>query len=263
MDSKIDLEQTTTIDAGGSVTVDAQGKTVNKARAATSVFQDGSGGLSVAVGIDNSDVTADVKGTITSRETAEVGRWEFVSSDIDAANNEITFRRPRTLPPLNVGQSITYTGPTSHGLTTGVDYIVDRISEVPTGDTNMLAQRVRLVGGRTIDLNASQAMPGSVHTLSRLQTIRFDADDVSIENESITLVGLPAGVTELTYLGPDLDDDSDASEIGGLQQNRTYQVNRVGNAVALRSLETGQADRPDRRGIGRTRFLLHRRHCRV
>ena len=240
LDSKIDLGESMTIDAGGSVTVDAQGKTVNKARAATSVFQDGAGGLSVAVGIDNSDVSADVKGTITSRETADVGRWEFTANDVDATTNEITFRRPRSLPRLKVGQSITYTGPTAHGLITGVDYIVDRITEVPTGDTNVSAQRVRLVGGRTIDLNHSQTMPGSVHTLSRLQSIRFDAGDVSIENDSITLVDLPAGVTELNYLGPDLDNDSEATEIGGLQQNQMYQVDRVGNVVQLRSIETGQ-----------------------
>ena len=53
----------------GDVQVDAQAEVVNKVRAETAIFQDGTGGFSVAVGVDNATVTAEVAGEISSKDS--------------------------------------------------------------------------------------------------------------------------------------------------------------------------------------------------
>ncbi|TWT91153.1 dockerin type I domain-containing protein [Stieleria varia] len=249
--STIMVSQTTNITSGGSVTVDAQGKVVNEVTASTSIFDDGFGGASLAVGVDDATIKAEVHGTITSNGNATNQALSFAATDVSAANDQITLNNIPATHPLRVGERFTYdAGPgnegakTDIGLVDGRTYIVREASDppaVPPGN-GLISQTVRLVSADSIDLDARQVPTGSQHTLTKLAAIKFAATDVTAEagtNDGlISLPTLPAGVTQLTYLGSKLaageDADTVLAPIAGLAQNQTYDVTRVGNQVKLK-----------------------------
>lgn len=237
--STINLAAGASINAGGTVRVDATGKVENDIEATTSVFQDGTAGLAAAVGVDYATITADIHGKITSQATDDEGALSMADADVNAANNRVTFDSIPASNPLVAGERITYQqGTADLGLVDGREYIVYDVTAPVAAAAGKVSQTVRLVAAETIDLDARQVPEDSTHTLRRISTIRFDAADVTSEagtNDGvIALAGLPAGVSKVVYLGPSLEGNEDAVSIVGLVQNQEYEVVRNGGTIKLR-----------------------------
>tara|TARA_R110002049_G_scaffold182485_1_gene350273 strand:- start:721 stop:16071 length:15351 start_codon:yes stop_codon:yes gene_type:complete len=248
--STVMIGQDSVIVSGGLVSIDAKGKVENDVAASTTVFDDGFGGLSVAVGLDEAVIKAEIHGHVTSNGSAENHRIGFTANDVGATSNQITLRGIPAGDPIKVGEKITYDagsvadGDASDlGLIDGRVYTVKEASDPSLPDSGMVSQTIRLVSSESVDLDISQVQAASQHALRKLATLRFNPTDVAAGANSadglITLSGLPATVTKLTYLGPDFaageDPDSISLEgIAGLVQGQEYDVTRVGNQIKLK-----------------------------
>ena len=237
--SKIRTDPGTMIDAGDAVHIDATGQVDNKLTASTTIFQDSTGGLSAAIGFDDADIGAEVAGSIVSRAAGGTGALQFTGGDINAATDRIRLTAIPASDPLSVGDRITYRGGTTDiGLIDGRQYIIREVSDPTATDPGMVAQSFKLIGAESIDLDSRQVPTDSVHTLSRLVTLRLDASEVTAESGSgdglLALPSLPDGIDSLTYLGPDTEANPDATAISGLVQNQTYEAVRTGDAYKLR-----------------------------
>ncbi len=229
--SKITVAQTALIDAASNVSIEARGNVENDVTATTSIFQDGSGGLSVAVGVDHANITSEVLGTINSGATAADRNLAFNSADVDPATDEITLVFPSTTKPISVGERLTYQASNPNlGLVQGREYIVSTSSGPRALVGGLIQQSIRLVGTETIDLDTSGVPTSSQHLLYRAAMIDFMETAVTTETASadglINLSGLPENVERLMYLGPDVDANASALPIEGLQQNQFYDVVR-------------------------------------
>ena len=249
--STIVLEQNASITSGGIVTLDATGEVTNEVAASTTVFDDGFGGLSVAVGYDEANIKSEVKGTITANGGSGDRTLEFAAADIDAAGNQITLDNIPESDPIKVGEKLTYDSSSVEdgdqadtGLIDGRTYIVREASDPTPAGNGMVSQTLRIVSAAGVDLDSRQVQPGSQHTLTKLASIKFQPTDVRGQNGTadglVRLTDLPATVTRLTYLGPDFADgeDPDSTElqlIDGLVQGQEYEVTHVaGNQVKLK-----------------------------
>ena len=237
--SKIQMAPGTMIEAGDSVRIDATGYVENKLTASTTIFQDATGGLSAAIGFDDADIGAEVAGSIVSRAAGSSGALQFTDGDINAATDRIRLTTIPASDPISVGDRITYRGGTTDiGLVDGRQYIVHEVSDPTATEPGRVAQSFELIGAESIDLDARQVPTDSVHTLSRLVTMRSDAADVTTESGSgdglIAFPSLPAGIETVIYLGPDTAANPDAAAIAGLIQNQAYEAVRVGDVYKLR-----------------------------
>ncbi|MGB7327175.1 MAG: dockerin type I domain-containing protein [Rubripirellula sp.] len=235
--STINVGERTAIDAGGAVWVDATSSVANEVSATTAIFNDGTVGFSGAVGVDNATVTSQVHGKIMSRETG-TRRIEFPGKDLFSSQDAIIFREIPASNPLKVGEAITYQnlGGGDLGLDDSQTYIIHEITnENPVGDK--LEQTVRLIRAASIELDNRQVAANSQHSLTRLGMATFAAADVATEagtSDGLISVSLPSGVTRVTYLGPQGNDDPSVRGIDGLVQSQVYEVTVVGGQIKLR-----------------------------
>ena len=162
------------IHAGGSVQVTANGASENEAGAKVAIFFDGSFGVSVAVGIDISDIHATVNGTITSAATAAPA---FAFSNIDKDKDTIDIQSPYSLV---TGQAVVYHADPSVAidkLTDGKTYFA--IVEPGSGKIKLAAELGDALRGKAIDLKAPsgtltasalEAAPGGVSISANLDS---------------------------------------------------------------------------------------------
>ncbi|TWU44123.1 hypothetical protein Q31b_16580 [Novipirellula aureliae] len=236
--SRINLASGASIVAGDTVNLDAKGNVENNVKATTSVFQDGTGGLSLSVGVDFADIISEVHGTITSGATGDGSRLSVTAANVDAANDRITFNAVPASLPIKVGERIEFSaGSGDLGLIDGKEYIVHDVTAPVASTAGNVSQTVRLVAAESIDLDSRQVPNDSTHTLKKIAIIKFNQADVSREAGSgdglINLATLPASVTQIVYLGPDIEVNEDATAIAGLIQNQAYDVVRVAGKVKL------------------------------
>ena len=166
------------INAGKNVNVHALAKVTNSAKSETVIYEDGLGGLGIALGFDFADVLAEVNGTITA-----------VGSDVDTAINltdlGIEFTKPAGIDYANDVLRIP-----GHGLNTD-DHVVYEV-ERKDGEDEPLVEIGGLVPGETyrvikvdddnlqlamadaLNLDASEVNVGSTHTFSRRESLTFD-----------------------------------------------------------------------------------------
>ncbi|WP_197231928.1 dockerin type I domain-containing protein [Novipirellula artificiosorum] len=246
--SVIDVGQFVTLDSQGRVNLDAQATVTNKAKADTALFQDGEAAFSVAIGVDNAEVRANIAGNIVSGDTTNVRTVPFSVSDVDATSDQILMTVPSS-EPLRVGERITSntSANTEIGLHDQAEYIVAEATEPVDAGEGQVSQSVRLTRAESLPVDARQVPEESEHTLSKLALIEFPVSAISTESASgdgLIELSLPANVDRVTYLGPDSPNESEAETvaegIAGLTQNESYEVVRDGVHIKLRSLETGE-----------------------
>lgn len=245
--SIIDVGQFVQINAGGRVDLDAQGTVVNKVKADTALFQDGTAAFSVAVGVDEATIRADVAGTILSGDTSELRTVPFSGSDINPNTNQIRLVVPASTP-LRTGERVIYqpTNSAETGLVEQVEYIVSEATDPVAETAGNVSQFVRLVRAESLSLDARQVPEASQHTLGKLAIAEFPITAITAESgtgDGLIEISLPADVDQVTYLGPDnpAEESDDApAGIDGLEQNARYEVVRFGPRIKLRSIETGE-----------------------
>jgi hypothetical protein len=206
-------QDSTIISKHGAVDVAADGGVKNFDWAQPSVYQDGAGGIGVAVSIDNADIQAQVNGKIDAFGGSTV---LFAPSGVSTSGDTIT------LPslPFAENDAVVYHAPANGtavgGLTDGNSYYVHVVD--PSTDT------IQLVGALGIPLDNSQVNPASTHTISRIATKPFDSSAVNAQNSTITISGFSDGQL-VTYIGNSNDPNDNSSRgIPGLQQGHQYQV---------------------------------------
>ena len=190
----------------GSVDVFAQGKGGGKIAADAVIFLDGTGAISIGIGVDTADVRARVDGTITA-ESPSVRALAFTAgaSLVSVANDTVTLTVP-VGRKLTRGQRLVYDAGAESaigGLVDGREYVVESVEDLAGAPAGYVLQRIRLTDGLTIDLDKTQVDPGSVHSLGQLAVVTFDSASVADVGGavSIDLDVLGDGQT-VRYLGP-------------------------------------------------------------
>ncbi|MGB7346781.1 MAG: hypothetical protein WBD20_21345 [Pirellulaceae bacterium] len=240
--STVRVGESTNITSGGSVWIDAVAEVDNQASATTAIFKDGTVGFSGAIGVDKAIVTSEVHGTVSSAEEG-TSRITFPGTDVFSGshNEEIWLKGIPTNNPLKVGEKVTYHVESGAPvqLIDGADYFIHEITSTVEVD-GTLEQRVRLVTAKSLDIDNRSVATDSVHSLSRLDIVRFDAaNDVTTEPDTgygqIHIPTMSVGVTEVIYLGPDSPDGEGGfpDPIDGLVQNQRYTIERVGDQIKL------------------------------
>ncbi|HUU83030.1 MAG TPA: hypothetical protein VM243_05950, partial [Phycisphaerae bacterium] len=198
--AKTDLDSTATVAEGativsreGNVNVDAKGAVTNNPTAWTAQYGDGAGGIGVALGFDDSDVTAQVDGTVKAKGVAgptfdpQASGIVSVSADtikIDghgySSGDQVVYSAGKD--PFAVGGLGTPVG----GLEDGGTYTI----LVVDGD------HIQLASGGHIDLDNSAVNSGAVHSLTPfgLKTFRpatsgvvnTDADTIRIDGHGFS-----------------------------------------------------------------------------
>lgn len=235
--STIDVSVDSSIYSDGSIDIQASGTVNNDAKATTAIFNDGTFGASAAVGVDRAIVRAEVYGTLTSsgseRAQVDLEGWELYSG-----RESLILKGIHPDNPIRVGDRLSYHSSQPRlGLIDGQDYFVHEITEQTPQADGLLWQTIRLTRAQSIDLDNSGVDPNAEHSLTRLGVLRFDATQVAPDGsgEGRIELSLPAGVTRLTYLGPEADaDDNLPDAITGLEQNQTYEAVPFGADIKLR-----------------------------
>ncbi|MEL7334754.1 MAG: hypothetical protein AAFN70_00890, partial [Planctomycetota bacterium] len=236
--STIDVGANSQINGGQRVSVVAEGTVANETKAATSIFADGTGALSIALGFDEANITSTVNGTITT-SAAPVSGIDLAAANIDAATERITFSGIPATQSVSDGDRVTFTGTAdAFGLTASATYIVHQSTEPITAADGTISQSFRLIGAESVNLNDRQVQTGSMHGLSTLSSVRFTTDNVTTEAGSgdglVALAGLPAGTVPIRYLGPDLETTPDAAAIDALEIGTLYDAVPSGASYKLR-----------------------------
>ncbi|WP_236626059.1 dockerin type I domain-containing protein [Rhodopirellula baltica] len=234
--STIDVSAGSSITSTGGVNINATGDVTNDVKATTAVFNDGTVGLSAAIGVDNAVVRSRVDGKIRSGSAGGDSEITFPGGNVFSGSELLILPNVPASEPIRVGERLTYrSSEPLPGLIDGEDYVVFAANvRSQTGD--LLEQTVQVTRAKSIGLQPATET-GLQHSLTRLGVLRFDSDNVSTAagGEGQIQMTLPNGVTNLTYLGPDPGaDDNLPPSINGLVQNQRYEAIQQGTIVKLR-----------------------------
>jgi hypothetical protein len=225
-DSNVVVEENASIVSDqGKIKIEALGKVVNDVDASVSLFQEddnsSGAGLALALGVDTAVINADIAGSIQALTPAP-DAVNIFQADPDTGEIEVYFLER----PFVVGEKVTYDFDAGDGagLERGREYVVYSATEPVAADDytpGAFRQFIRLAEAITIDLDNTQTSSGE-HTLTKLTKATSEADS-SVDN-FVHLPGLVfhSGPIEVTYLGPDFEENPDAAGIPGLEQNQSY-----------------------------------------
>ncbi len=224
----------------GSVSVLSAGKSDNKAKAGVVLFEDGAGGASFAISIDNAEIKTNVDGTIRAAIAAGENGHIFASrSGVDGG--WITLAGIDPAAELRRGMRVVYDRRNANrvgGLTDGDSYVIAEVETLGVAADGSLTQRVRLARSGSIDLDAEQTSSSATHGLTRQLMTNFDGASVADTNGLLTLGLLTeVGLGDIVrYRGPGGED----AMVPGLTTNRDYELVSVGTGFGLIDTETGR-----------------------
>jgi len=258
-----------TINASGNVNIHAKGEVTNAATSGLEIFVDGRGGLGVAIGLDEANITATVDGKITAgNATSLIG---FPKSDAD-----------RTLGAMSNLIRIE-----NHGFETGEELVylaqdaTDLTDEPTVGqaigglthnqDVRVVvidADHIQLTRGKSLDLDARLIAPGTTHSLQPSDAILIDPTAVAVVNAANDTIAVGSTVftvgQRVRYAVGGSDPDTmpidELRPIGGLVDGETYVVaayDSVDRTIQLSQPVKAGDPRPRRRAN-----LLHHPHQR-
>ena len=154
---------------------------------------DGTGGIAVAIVVDNADIRAQVDGKLTAEDpNADV--LAFTAQMVDTGGGTITIDVPLHLK-LSRGSGSSTAGAVN--LTDGDTYTVLEVEDTTGAATGFVRQKVTLSNGLSIGLDARQTDAASMHKLEQLGLKTFASSKVSehptTSNLVIDLTGLQDG----------------------------------------------------------------------
>ena len=211
-----------TITAGGNVNVHAKANVEAQAKSGVSLYQDGLGGLGVAIGWEKSDVKAEVNGHVTA------SGW---SSDRQVNLSQVHVDQDTVTIPdhgFEDGQEVVYLAEDPND-TANPKTELTPISGLLHNETYKVVvidkDTIQLKRTSSLDLDASAVNPDATHTLSRRTTVLFDPQTtVDPGTDTITI----AGHGFLT--GQPVDyavGSNDQNPLGGLPDQGPYYVIRI------------------------------------
>ena len=179
------VAQGVTITSGENVNVEAKGNNTSVSKAefkifrhkddVTGKFKDGSAGLTIGLAVSQSDIKAEVDGTVTAAG-APAGYKISPATDVVGATDTITWKNHG----LKTGDTLTYNsggGTAIGGLDDGEEYFVIVLD----------ADHFQLAKGAPIDLNNSGVGANAQHSLSPALTKEFALSGVNVSTDTITL----------------------------------------------------------------------------
>ncbi|MFK8111404.1 MAG: hypothetical protein AB8B91_04360, partial [Rubripirellula sp.] len=240
------LDSTVVIHSDGNVNVHAVGDATNAASAGVQIFVDGSGGLGIAIGDDDTTITSTVDGTIVAKGTA-------TNLDLDVSSaHQILPNKIRI---------------DDHGLTTG-DELVYRASDLSTNTETAIGglahggtYRVVVVdsdhielqrdGVEAIELDARRVRPAATHTLQRSEAIEFDAESgaVNLLSNTITVPTnkMVDGSVVRYRVGANDEEVTPADTImpiGGLEDDHEYVVIVLSTSGSTSTIQLAEKSTP-------------------
>ncbi len=237
----------------GNVNVGAKGNVSNVARSGVAIYRDGTAGVGIAVGVDTTDVTTTVNGTI-SASGATVGQ-DLVIADVDGATDIITipshgFKNGETVIYLAEDKDETDSNGNPADPRTKLDPIGGLIDGQSVVVRVLDANRIQLVRQGPLDLNALAADPNATHTVSRNVGVNFNstggAGDVDLAantirvNEPLTLsTGTPVKYRVTATAASNIPPD-DLEPVSGLADETYYiaiNVDPVNRTLQLATLD--------------------------
>ena len=190
----------------GSVQLLATGSASGQTIAETAVFQNGNLGIAIAVAVDDADIWAHVDGDVTALNpsasifTFEAGAAGAVSVSADTIRLTVAedraFRRgDRLVYHANGGTVI-------GGLVDGVEYVVESVVFVSAG-AGTITQDITLALSLSIDLDNTQVLAASTHTLDQLAVTTFDSTKVTAGAGNVLTIDVSGFTTgqRIRYLG--------------------------------------------------------------
>lgn len=217
------LGEHASISAGGNVDFSAKGDLTNKAKADVAVYTDGLAGIGIVASFDDSDIRAQVDGSI-SAGGSPVGKAISLAG-IDNTTNTLHLVNHG----FNYGEQVVYLAQATEdagagklqaigGLQDGHTYTVLVIDQ----DSFQLAE----AGGLVID--AAGVSADSQQSLTPRRVLSFDAAQATVDtgDDTITLVHAHgwADGQRVDYLAA-----SQGDAIGGLVSGASYEIERVGD----------------------------------
>lgn len=215
------LGEHASISAGGNVDFSAKGDLTNKAKADVAVYTDGLAGIGIVASFDDSDIRAQVDGSISAGGSA-VGK-AISLAEVNNTGNTLHLVNHG----FNYGEQVVYMAQATEdagaaklqaigGLVDGHTYTVLVIDE----DNFQLAD----AGGLVID--AAGVSADSQQSLTPRRMLSFDAAQATVDtdDDTITLASAHgwASGQRVDYLAA-----SQADAIGGLVSGASYEVVRV------------------------------------
>jgi len=228
VNSKITLASGAALSAYGSVNLLAEGKNFGGSRGTAYITGGGDGSITIGLFIGVSNVSTDVKGTITAQAQTNVA--SDLPIDLDKISNSI----------INIP---------NHGLKTGdvVTYHVGDYSTAIDGLTNgeqyyvivLDADHIELVGKAPIDIDNGNVNDGSQQSLTPMEVKDFvPSSSLNADTDTFTISGhgfIAGEVIVYSALQNDL--------IGGLSDMTQYTVfNVVGNTFQLKDSDGNLVD---------------------
>ena len=238
--STIMVSQDTLITSSGSIDIASNAKVHNESQAATNLYQDGTGALTVALGFDDANVKTEVHGKVTSQDKSTQNGFTLAAAQVLPKKRQIELKNVPSSEVVNEGDRMRFESDAAvgaYGLVPGETYTVESVTNSKPLADGTIDQSFRLRRGQVVSLDARQVSKDSKHSLSTIGLANFktsDVIDVSTQLDKsgvVKLTDLPAGVTKLTYRGPKFENSVISSESGellvgidGLIQDQDYDI---------------------------------------
>ena len=248
----------------GSVQLLATGSAEGNTIAETAVFQNGNLGIAIAVGVDDADIWAHVDGDVTAlNPSAAVFTFDTGATGAVSVSNDtirLTLAEDRA---LRRGDRLVYHangGTVIGGLVDGVEYVVESAVTVSTA-AGTITQDIALALSLSIDLDNTQVLPASTHTLDQLAVTTFDSSKVTAgAGNALTIdVSVFTNGQRVRYLGASGSTPFDVKQatfaasatgdsitlVGSLDPDFTAQPLYVGQKVKITNTGTPGTDGPN------------------
>ncbi|MFG0291276.1 MAG: beta strand repeat-containing protein, partial [Rhodopirellula sp. JB044] len=227
------IAQSVTINAAGNVNIHATGDVTNAATSGLEIYVDGRGGIGVAVGLDEADVTATVDGTIVAGEaTSLVG---FEKSDIDQTVGSTTELIRIPDHGFETGEQLVYLAQDADDLDASPT-IGNAIDGLTHGQSVRVVviddDHIQLTRENSIDLDARLIDAGTEHTLQQSDAIIIDPTATGVVDVTDNTIAVGNTVftvgQRIKYLvggsDPEAQPIDSLRPIGGLADGETYVV---------------------------------------
>ena len=216
--SYTNVAQGAVITAGGNANVLAIGKNYNQAAGRAYVYKDGTAGIALGLGISESDIKAEVNGTIKAQGSAADTIINLDNNNIiDSATNKIKLTQPHN---FKTGDAVVYENGENAGANIDNNSIGGLVHEqvyyviVDSSTEIRLAEsRSAALGKESIVISKNQKT-GTGHHLHALKGLGTTGVGVKANLESTDIVAADSGIFNNTWLNKILNFDSSAISSG-------------------------------------------------